>query len=255
MKKSIVFFIVLVAAAWSIDLFTYCKWEKKDDTPPVDSLTVGLVAYYSFNGNSFDISGNENNGLAYNTTAGIDRNGNDNSCYHFDGVSSYVRVPDNKLLRLSNTDYTINAWVKLDAFSSAFSSAILSKRDGSINLGYYLGITGTGAAATGSVGFGPGGTAPGITSTGTISLNKWYMITIVYNVSKQQVTVYKNGIFDSTVSNISSPGATQPADIYIGADNPATGNSYFLKGFLDDIRIYNRRLSSTDITNLYYSPI
>ncbi len=48
--------------------------------------------------------------------------------YHFDGSTSYISVPDSVSLRLNNTDFTLNAWIKLDSYNSSYLSTIISKR-------------------------------------------------------------------------------------------------------------------------------
>jgi len=48
-------------------------------------LKDGLVAYYPFNGNANDESGNGNNGTVYGATLTTDRFGNTNKAYSFDG--------------------------------------------------------------------------------------------------------------------------------------------------------------------------
>ena len=50
-------------------------------------------------------------------------------------------------------------------------------------------------------GFGPGGNYPGGTSLSTISAGQWTMITVVYSLAKQQLTFYKNGVFDGASAN------------------------------------------------------
>ena len=78
------------------------------------------------------------------------------------------------------------------------------------------------------------------------------MITIEYDYAHEQVTMYINGVYDNiSQQNIVSPNST--ADLYFGRDNPAVNSSsgYNLLGSLDDIRIYNRALSTGDITKLF----
>ncbi|MBI4688657.1 MAG: hypothetical protein HY754_00055 [Nitrospirae bacterium] len=56
------------------------------------SLTDGLVAYYPFNRNANDESGNGYNGTVSGATLTSDRNGNANSAYRFDGVNDYIKI-------------------------------------------------------------------------------------------------------------------------------------------------------------------
>ena len=76
------------------------------------SLTDGLVAYYPFNGNANDESGNGNHGVNYGATLTTDRFGNANSAYSFDGVDSYIAI-DSIASHLANTGTgTISLWFK-----------------------------------------------------------------------------------------------------------------------------------------------
>ena len=69
--------------------------------------TDGLVAYYPFNGNANDASGNGNDGTVNGATLTTDRNNNYDNAYVFD--NSNIEIP---LQFYSNgwNDYTINLW-------------------------------------------------------------------------------------------------------------------------------------------------
>src|SRR3954470_13592437 len=68
------------------------------------NLTRGLVAYYPFNGNANDLSGNGLHGVLQNgITATSDRFNQINSAMGFDGIDDYIEVADNKLLRFRDS--------------------------------------------------------------------------------------------------------------------------------------------------------
>lgn len=56
------------------------------------NLNNGLVAYFPFNGNANDTSGNGNNGIVSNAILSTDRNGISSSAYEFNGVNSRIQV-------------------------------------------------------------------------------------------------------------------------------------------------------------------
>ncbi|RKY55315.1 MAG: hypothetical protein DRP89_03575, partial [Candidatus Neomarinimicrobiota bacterium] len=70
----------------------------------------GLVAYYPFNGNANDESGNGNDGTVNGATLTTDRFGNENSAYSFDGVDDYIMVQDSPELQFGTNDFTIALW-------------------------------------------------------------------------------------------------------------------------------------------------
>jgi hypothetical protein len=225
--------------------------------PPVDSLKIGLIAYYAFNNSGTDSSGHKHNGTLFNISSVPDRFGNANGAFYFNGTStSYISVPDAQDLRLNNTDFTITLWVKIDNYDYSLGETFIAKRSMGANLGYDLAAAGYySAILPGSCGFGPGGGYPGGTSLSAIGLSQWTMVTVEYSLVKQQLTFYKNGVFDgSSDTNVISPNGAVNAVMYIGKDDPDNNTAYYLQGALDDIRMYSRALSTTDITKLYNAP-
>src|ERR1700749_2586068 len=132
MKK--LFYLFFIVTAFSAVTFSCSKSSLKSN--PVDSLQIGLVAYYPFNNTAADMSGNNFNGVAHNVTPTTDRFGNANGAYYFKGdTSSYVTVVDPPELRLSNIDFTINVWINLAAYNTSIGSHIISARTGVANSG------------------------------------------------------------------------------------------------------------------------
>src|SRR5450432_4011795 len=73
-------------------------------------LNNGLIAYYPFNGNANDATGNGNNGIPMNgVQLTTDRFGNPNSAYLFDGIDDYILINDNG--KLSPKSVTVAAYV------------------------------------------------------------------------------------------------------------------------------------------------
>src|SRR5215475_7065552 len=67
------------------------------------NLSQGLLAYYPFNGNANDASGNNNHGTPMNgVQLTTDRFGNANSAYLFDGVDDYITIPNSASLNPTN---------------------------------------------------------------------------------------------------------------------------------------------------------
>ena len=72
-------------------------------------INDGLVAYYPFNGNADDDSGNGKNGTVMGATLTTDRFGNANSAFSFDGVDDYIDIGSFPI----NFDYTtVSFWIK-----------------------------------------------------------------------------------------------------------------------------------------------
>ena len=73
-------------------------------------LSDGLVAYYPFNGNANDESGNGNNGTVHGATLTTDRFGNANKAYYFNGVNSFIEVSDSSTLDIP-INLTFSVWI------------------------------------------------------------------------------------------------------------------------------------------------
>src|SRR5947209_1439055 len=72
------------------------------------NLNTGLVAYFPFNGNATDATGNGYDGSVTNAVLTMDRFSNPSSAYSFNGTNSFIRIA--KLLP-NLTNLTISAWV------------------------------------------------------------------------------------------------------------------------------------------------
>jgi len=70
----------------------------------------GLVAWYPFSGNANDESGNGNNGAVNGASLDLDRFGNAQSAYSFDGLNDDILVPHNA--QFNSYPLTINLWMK-----------------------------------------------------------------------------------------------------------------------------------------------
>jgi hypothetical protein len=241
--------IFLIAGLFAVMAFYSCK-KSKPVTPALPP--ANLIAYWPLNGNANDASRYNNNGVANNVTFVADRNGNANNAAHFGGVSSYISVPDSVRLRLANTDFTLNAWVKLDAYNTQSVSSIISKRLAGENNGWLFAINGNLNTPLGATYFGPGGGNSDAIGNIVLDTGKWYMVTCVYTLASETLSIYVNANLDNSVGGIASPNGSIAAPMYIGMDMSTPGDEeYFLNGSLDEIRIYNTALTQTSIQQLY----
>ena len=90
----------------------------------------GLVAWYPFDGNASDMSGNGNHGTVHGATLGHDRHGEVGKAYSFDGVDDKITLPDSDILELNQTDHSIGLWFNARNYSEAdyYGQTFISKR-------------------------------------------------------------------------------------------------------------------------------
>ena len=218
----------------------------QEPDPYVDpDIDNSLVAYYPFNGNANDESGHGNNGEVIGHVELVtDRHGNPNGAYRFFGEPfNYISVPDKEILHLNK--FTLSAWVYSDAEDYSYGYLINKGRD--IEDGAYR-LCVKSVGATNEYG--------GINDAyieGNPQVGVWHMIT--GTVEGDQAKYYLDGVLmdERTLSNPFVYMNTEPLTLgmhyYAGVPDMW---AYPLLGVLDDVRIYNRVMSSSEIKELYY---
>ena len=226
------------------------------------NLNNGLVAYYPFNGNALDSSGNGNNPSFNNATLTSDRFGNANSAYLFNGASSYMQIPNSTTLNLG-THFSISLWVKPTGFygSDCKENYIMQKGDPTAsanNSAYYLAYSSQGYSNGNHCNlpldtlhqnfYGPTNYANGNPYQPYIQENNWYYV--VYTYTGDSTYLYVNGVLSFSTKEPSTATFSNTADLFFGKyGNPQY--NFWLNGVLDDIRIYNRVISNEEVTALY----
>src|SRR5471030_785867 len=76
-------------------------------------LNEGLVAYYPFNGDANDATGNGHDGTIIGTALTTNRFGTPNSAFYFPGNGGRISVPTSDSLNLLN-GYTLSAWINFE---------------------------------------------------------------------------------------------------------------------------------------------
>jgi gliding motility-associated-like protein len=219
------------------------------------NLSQGLVAYYPFNGNANDASGNNHNGVFQNgTQLGVDRFGVANAACLLDGVDDYVRVTDNGAF--SNATFSVSVWFQTN--SSALQN-VVGKRDFvtpngtggaqyqfSINYapfpGFVSNLIGNNSTCTNIL------SSSYINSGGLLCNDRWYHAVATFDGASHKL--YLDGVL---VRN----ELTTFSAMLTGCNSELRfGNWWALdvlpfKGKLDDIRWYNRALNQSEVNALW----
>jgi hypothetical protein len=211
-----------------------------ESTPPDNSfITNGLVAHYPFDGNAKDASGNENNGVVTGATLTTDRFGVPDHCYLFNGVTDNIlatvaSIPTNA------QDRTLVLWEKLSG-STTSTAFYVPAAWGLNNNNQAFGLLAWSVPKIWAVQFWGGGQDLNTTQSAD---NDWHQIACVLesNIAK----FYYDGVLKASSLKITSTGFSQ---LFIGKGVEKTG-TYF-PGSIDDVRIYNRALSDTEVKALY----
>ena len=236
------------------------------------NLTAGLVAYYNFNGgNLYDSSGLGNNIIFNNATLTTDRFGVSGNAYLFDGKTSYMQVKNSSSLNPQNI--TLFAIVKPNGFfqGSCHGNQIIEKGypyqvNGFYGLEFGPSITtGVGNPCAPTVdtttenfsgiygdntqyGYAPGD-APGVgagagSDTIYVQTNQWSTIAFTYDGTTAKF--YLNGALVNSVTK-TVPFTPNSFDLFIGASGYFSVFPFFFNGKIDEVRIYNKAISTQQI--------
>lgn len=212
------------------------------------SATSGLVGYWKFDEGSgniaHDSSGNGNDGTI-NTATWTD--GKVGKALHFNGVDSWVQIPNSPTLT-ALSQITLEAWVKEDSISPQLKG-IISKCDGAApptNAEYYLGM-----GDSGKIGFETyNGVAifSGSTTTRYITeAGKWYHVAGTWTGNAW--AIYVNGV--QVLSGTCTPQTTRSNTLDVQIGRHGSWSWVYFNGIIDEVRIYNRALTSDEIYNDY----
>jgi len=248
MKTKITFFVTVLAAAMFVG---GCV-----STEPA-FVSDGLAAYYPFNGNAKDESGNGNDGEVKGATLKEDRHGEKGSSYNFDGDDYIELGPMN-----FGGELTVSTWVNL-VEGTGQGNTLFSKYDGA-EAGDLQPLRRSVQLLIGSsVGWtisSSGGGIHGVESEEKgLMLNKMYHVVCSYGGGKQ--TIYIDGKLDNQHAVGKAAIFKSDVPVSIGANitfvktkenEPARRVVlHHLKGEIDDVRIYNRALSAEEVKALY----
>jgi hypothetical protein len=213
-------------------------------TLPKVALDSGLIAYYPFNGNAMDESGNGNDGASFGAELTRDRFGNLNSAYFFDGIDDYITADPIHLERRQS----LVAWIKPAQGYNADGQVIIENRDNRSITDYALFID-KGNNLVEPRYFlrkADGDDGPSIKSNKSFEEEQWLLLIGIYD--GQSSSIYVNGQLQGESTLFTDALRQLGTSFRIGDD---TGNNAPFKGIIDDVRVYNRALNEEEIISIY----
>jgi hypothetical protein len=207
---------------------------------------IGLVGYWSFNeGTStiaHDFSGNGNTGTLSGSTLPAWTSGKLGYGLTFNNSPSYVSVADAS--SLEPAAITVAAWVNPSSLPDWATVAMKTTSDSwndGFGLAHYQGGNG--------INFFINNYSTNEAS-GTLSLNTWSYVVGTYDGSN--IKLYINGVLVSSAAYSTLINNSSNV-LRIGSGTNNTGAAYPWIGALDEVRIYNRALTATEVAGLYQS--
>ena len=211
---------------------------------------AGLVAGWAF-GESFgttvnDVSGNGNTATLQNGPTWA--SGKFGGGLQFDGVNDYLTVLNSASLNLSGNAMTLSMWINPSGgggdqvpFAKFWSGTMSSPF-------YQYGVELDGGT-TPHMYFGTASGLVGASMGSPLAVGQWSHLAIVFDGS--QVRFYVNGNFVSSAPLAASITARDSL-LQMAAD---ARPSQFFRGSLDDVRLYNRAQSQSEVTSDMNAPL
>jgi hypothetical protein len=208
-------------------------------------LTNGLLAYYPFNGNANDESGNGQNGTVFGATLTTDRFGKDASAYSFNGSDNYINLGNPPAFNF-NSNFTLSAWALLTQTQA--NTYILGKYFYPQTNAYGLGTE----ANSGLYAFIQNKTLPPaaaeIRVAKSLADGKWHHLVAVFD-RQAAIRGYVDGQQVAITNSITNHTATLTNSFPLLIGKISSGQ--YFKGGIDDVRIYDRALAVADVRELY----
>jgi hypothetical protein len=184
-----------------------------------------LVAYYPFNGNANDESGNGNHGTVSGATLVDDIFGNANSAYYFDGIDDIITTQQEHFAE--NNHISVSLLVKVPGPSTGYfvMCSDFGVAQAFSNCSFAISLPDTNSAR------------------GALTYNEWQHFVGTYD--GDTIRAYMNGLLVDEISwpgTLSDPGRVLTYGYF---------NNDYWEGHLDEVRIYNRDLAHSEIIGLY----
>ena len=201
---------------------------------------TGLMGHFLLSNNAIDSSNNQNNGVMNNMSFGINRKNQRYSAARFNGSNSYIQTQYAFSLQITGP-LTISAWVSGTGQGTRYIAGKYNMNQA--RGGYVL------SKADSYYNFQIGGPEAQDSISGASDNLPWEHIVGVYDPGKPSIHLYINGkLKGSKTTNISSINRVPDIEFFIGTD---ASKANVWQGLISDVRIYNRTLTSNEISGLY----
>ncbi len=217
--------------------------------PPAFVFPVsGLVARYEFEGTGSVIEDSSTNGndghLISPATLSSSNCAYGNKCLSVNGVSGNVQVADSPSVNITNDKLTMAAWIKANTLDAAFR-LIIDKSNSNSGGGYRLMKMDNPVDGIRTRLFIPVGNNTDTINSLGLNPGTWHDVASAYDGNRQRS--YLDGVTAKSALMSGNINWTN-SNLTIGSTN---GNTINWNGQIDEVAVWNRALSSTEISDLY----
>jgi hypothetical protein len=215
----------------------------------------GLLGWWKLDGNLKDSTPNSNNATTSTAiTYAADRKNGTNDAASLNGTTSLARLNASTAYKPTTT-LSVSLWFNANSINSTAEQKIISTTEVG---GYTMFITGstTDICSTNMLGFVVyiGGAYRGACyAKSNLSSATWYHVVGTYDGAALKLYVNNALVATTSIAGVIQESApTVPLCIGVEANGTVCSTQNF-GGLVDDLRVYSRPLSATDVTNMYQS--
>jgi len=222
------------------------------------SLTAGLltdlVSYWAFDETNGDAADSHGANTLTNNAVTFSAAKIDNGAV-FNGTSNYLSIADDATLKPTGP-FSVSFWAKTsDASGSNYPTVFQSYSQNTAVAGFEIMKSATSQKLRFVVGKNTGTVLntdyAEALSTSTINDGNWKHFVCVYNGSN--IVVYTNGSAGTPTTWTGGIAYKATNYVRVGSNNLTGTDQYFWNGSLDEVSLWNRALSSDEVTDLYSS--
>ena len=227
--------------------YSYKVTEVKNNYANINSLDTGLASLMTYDKVAYDVLNPSKYVNVVGAYANNDRFNNRNSAYSFSGMSQYIEYSSDMANVDQSNPQTISLWAKsTNSPGMGMSANYMSKNNnydmaspsmGSSVKQFTLGTTSITGDGTNTLSY---------TNNGT----NWNHYVFVLKAGTNNTKIYRNDTLLSTgtVTYLTSAGVNS-IKVIVGKSSQYPSGEF--SGLIDDIRVYNKALTSAEINNIY----
>ena len=236
-----------------------------NESATVTSSQTGIVGFWKMNGTIGNIANGANvtATVGTNATAGnanstgmAYQNGLIDQAINFDGTDDNAQVSDGGALLPATVSGEAKIKIPTYPAPAGLAGTIFAKYDNATNAildygGYTLQINTDGKPVV-TIQSNTINVNTAITAPQAISLNEWHRVAFSYTTSTTTLTLFVDGIsVASTGSAVTMGGTNNPFEIGRLSNKSAATYPYtYFNGLIDEVAIYNRALTATEVANI-----
>ncbi len=214
-----------------------------------------LVSWWRAEGNASDFRGINNGTLQNGATFSMGKVG---QAFSFDGVNDWVQISDSPSFTFNTDEISVESWIKLTADTSNANQTILAQYtnfEPNPQYSFYFGVLSSGRKGRFNVYQNSSGSVfQGVLTDAPLPLNTLIHVAATFKLTTQEMKFYVNGV---EVPASPFPGSQAITSIYDSTSAVRIGAvtspifTFPLAGLIDEVSIYNRSLSASEIQSIY----